>query len=99
MSSIEKTTKEKLLEEYRKKFGLCDGSLKHCGCKRELDFISKAIDQTREETIRDEMEYWKGVFDKRPKDRDLESDNIAQNFARIEIERLESKIKSLINKQ
>ena len=37
--------------EYRKKFGLCDGSLKHCGCKRELDFISKAIDQTREETI------------------------------------------------
>ena len=37
----------KILEEYRKKFGLCDGSLKHCGCKRELDFISKAIDQTR----------------------------------------------------
>jgi hypothetical protein len=45
-------SKEKLLEEYRKKFGLCDGSLKHCGCKRELDFISKAIDQTEEETIR-----------------------------------------------
>ena len=46
-------SKDKILEEYRKKFGLCDGSLKHCGCKRELDFISKAIDQTREETIRE----------------------------------------------
>lgn len=44
-------SKEKILDEYRKKFGLCDGSLKYCGCKKELDFISKAIDQTREETM------------------------------------------------
>lgn len=43
----------------------------------------------REEVIKGEIEYWKGVFDKRPTDRDLESDGIAQNFARIEIERLE----------
>jgi hypothetical protein len=46
-------SKEKILDEYRKKFGLCDGSLKYCGCKKELDFISKAIDQTREETIKE----------------------------------------------
>lgn len=46
-------SKETILDEYRKKFGLCDGSLKYCGCKKELDFISKAIDQTREETIRE----------------------------------------------
>lgn len=55
--------------------------------------LSEAIDQTREETIREEIDYWKDVFDNRPKDRDLESDNIAQNFARIEIERLENKLK------
>lgn len=36
-----------------------------------------------------EINYWKDIFDNRPKDRDLESDNIAQNFARIEIERLQ----------
>jgi hypothetical protein len=58
-------------------------------------FLSKSIDQTREETIKEEIKYWKGVFDNRPKDRDLESDNIAQNFARIEIERLQSLINLL----
>lgn len=46
-------SKEKILKEYRKKFGLCDGSLKYCGCKKELDFISKAIDQTKEETLKE----------------------------------------------
>ena len=55
-------SKEKILDEYRKKFGLCDGSLKHCGCKRELDFISKAIDQTREETIREVEELITGAW-------------------------------------
>jgi hypothetical protein len=56
-------------------------------------FVSEIIAQTREETIREEIAYWTDVFDNRPKDRDLESDNIAQNFARIEIERLENKLK------
>lgn len=55
-------SKEKTLEEYRKKFGLCDGSLKHCGCKRELDFILKAIDQTREETIREVEAEMKNIY-------------------------------------
>jgi hypothetical protein len=67
-------------------------------CYQKLyDFVvsqkQKAIAQTREETIREEIAYWTDVFDNRPKDRDLESDNIAQNFARIEIERLENKLK------
>jgi hypothetical protein len=56
-------------------------------------FITEEIKLAREETIKEEIDYWKDVFDNRPKDRDLESDNIAQNFARIEIERLENKLK------
>lgn len=105
----EKTTKEKLLEEFiqlrikipYQNFNLSPSDFYKLenGFIVLQDFFLKAIDQTREEAIRGEIEYWKGVFDKRPKDRDLESDNIAQNFARIEIERLENKIKSLINKQ
>jgi len=110
-----KSIKEQLLEEFDNGFGIYWSNYKNtlfrCNPNDILDkpsvitsesikqFLSQAIDQTREETIRVEIEYWKGVFDKRPKDRDLESDSIAQNFARIEIERLESKIKSLINKQ
>ena len=98
MSQIEKTTKEKLLEEFdktilepldKKDWGICPSQI--LAIKQ---FFSQAIAQTREETIREEIKYWINVFDNRPKDRDLESDNIAQNFARIEIERL----KSLINK-
>ena len=89
-----KDVKQKLLEEFDELDAICSV------CKSGIrSFLSNAIDQTREETIKNEIKYWKGVFDKRPKDRDLESDSIAQNFARIEIERLESKIKSLINKQ
>lgn len=59
----------------------------------QKQFLIKALTQTREETIREEIAYWIDVFDNRPKDRDLESDIIAQNFARIEIERLENKLK------
>jgi len=54
-----------------------------------VDFNRKIINQTIEEMIKSEIKYWKKVFDDRPKGRDLESDNIAQNFARIEIDRLE----------
>jgi hypothetical protein len=96
-------SKEKLLEEYRKKFGLCDGSLKHCGCKRELDFISKAIDQTMEETIRE-------VEEMLPKERVIVNDDFhpaedadyckgdvshAYNSA---IKEIKQSLKSLINK-
>ena len=50
----EKTTKEKILEEFDKLEGLTFGSKED---KRESykQFLSQAIDQTREETIR-EME-------------------------------------------
>jgi hypothetical protein len=30
-------------EQYRKQFGLCDYSSKHCTCKKELAFIKKQI--------------------------------------------------------
>lgn len=42
-----------------------------------------------------ERAYWISVFDNRPKDRDLESDQIAQNFARIEIDRIDEILKNL----
>jgi hypothetical protein len=62
-----------------------------------LSAVSQAKEEGRkqgvEAFIKKETEYWKNVFDTRPYDRDLESDTIAQNFARIEIERL----KKLIN--
>ena len=66
-----------------------------------LKLFKSAVSQAKEEGrkqgveafIKKETEYWKNVFDTRPYDRDLESDTIAQNFARIEIERL----KKLIN--
>ena len=54
----EKTTKEKLLEEFDKKFRLtisCFSSNAEEITDNIKQFISKAIDQTREETIR-EME-------------------------------------------
>ena len=114
MSSIEKTTKEKLLD---KLYSLSHDVIWDIEANREIEGksfimpndlnriteliddisndVEKAIDQTRKETIRNEIEYWEGVFDNRPKDRDLESDNIAQNFARIEIERLQSLINLL----
>lgn len=82
-------SKEQILKEFEDKYS----SFELCNqvSKPELDklkdFISKAIDQTIEETIMEEISYWTDVFDNRPKNRDLESDNIAQNFARIEIER------------
>jgi hypothetical protein len=93
-------SKENLLKEFRKQFGIfnfttIDDEFGHRSDYSEDDiesFLSQAIDQTREETIKSEIKYWEGVFDKRPKNRDLESDNIAQNFARIEIERLQSLI-------
>jgi hypothetical protein len=101
-------SKEKILEEFDKKLlKVCDVYEKAADNNSEKlenwekerkeikQFISQAIDQTRKETIRNEIEYWEGVFDNRPKDRDLESDNIAQNFARIEIERLQSLINLL----
>lgn len=93
-------TKEEILKKFDKEFGKdgfyvetsidCNNNYTNTEIKQ---FISKALDQTREETIREEIAYWTDVFDNRPKDRDLESDNIAQNFARIEIERLENKLK------
>ena len=48
----------------------------------------------KEELIKEEITYWKDVFDNRPQERDLESDTIAQRFARIEIERWENKLKN-----
>lgn len=67
--------------------------LKNIVIKEVEEAIDKTKKETREEIIREEIAYWIDVFDNRPKDRDLESDNIAQNFARIEIERLENKLK------
>jgi hypothetical protein len=88
-------TKEEILKEAEIEWGLRVGPKSN---QREqtrvlLSILSKALAQTREETIREEIAYWTDVFDNRPKNRDLESDNIAQNFARIEIERLENKLK------
>lgn len=84
-------SKENLLKEFDKTTEVGNGGITF---ETLRNLFIKAIDQTREEMIREEIKYWKNVFDNRPKKRDLESDNIAQNFARIEIERL----KSLINK-
>lgn len=58
--------------------------------RKELPELLAEQDRiSRESIARKEIEYWKDIFDNKPKDRDLESDNIAQNFARIEIEKWE----------
>jgi hypothetical protein len=57
--------------------------------------IKPDIKQSIKQILEAEVEYWKDVFDKRPANRDLESDNIAQNFARIEIDRLTNIINKL----
>jgi len=85
-------------EEFELEFFVKDCSIPVETYVKLEQFISDLILQTREETIKEEIAYWIiaywiDVFDNRPKDRDLESDNIAQNFARIEIERLENKLK------
>lgn len=95
-------TKEEILKEFAEK--ITDYGYYNNECGYYVDwkdgvmpivekYANIIIAQTREETIKEEIDYWKDVFDNRPKDRDLESDNIAQNFARIEIERLENKLK------
>ena len=58
-----------------------------------MDIEKRIVKMARDallQFIDSEIEYWKNIFDKRPKDRDLESDTVAQNFARIEIERLQA---------
>lgn len=60
---------------------------------RRIEEIHK---EELENMIEEEIIYWKNVFDNRPKDRDLESDTVAQKFARIEIERWEDKAKQVI---
>lgn len=80
---------------YKWKFGLCSEKSDKCDCYRELKFIETLLFKQKKEFLEKERDYWKDVFDKRPTNRDLESDIIAQNFARIEIERLESKIENL----
>ena len=92
-------SKEKILEEYRKKFGLCDGSLKHCGCKRELDFISKAIDQTREETIRDVEEMLSKIVLKDLSDKwSEEVIDFSTSIVDATVFKIKQSLKSLINK-
>ena len=64
MPQIEKTTKEKLLEEFGNLIKRVEGDLdcidafigitkEELMIKKYQDFLSKAIDQTREETIRE----------------------------------------------
>jgi hypothetical protein len=93
MLNSTKTWQEEKLNELVRDLCSVEFRVKSATRKRLEQFISDLISQTREETIREEIKYWHNVFDNRPKDRDLESDNIAQNFARIEIERLENKLK------
>lgn len=92
-------TKEEILDGYKPMLREWHHLIKDRNATEE-DFVNELIHrldliiaQTREETIGEEIAYWTDVFDNRPKYRDLESDNIAQNFARIEIERLENKLK------
>ena len=54
--------------------------------KEKLEAFEK---KTKEEFLKNEIAYWKDIFDSRPTNRNIERDTIAQNFARIEIERLE----------
>ena len=63
------------------------------------DYVSSLIaslqaqhEKEIEDIANKEIEYWKNIFDNKPKDRNLESDNIAQNFARIEIEKWERRL-------
>ena len=44
------TFKEDILEEYKRKFGLCT-EIGNCDCIEELDFISKALDRQAELVI------------------------------------------------
>lgn len=58
------------------------------GIEDVYSVVSSILVEQKRDFIESEIKYWKDIFDKRPKDRYLESDVIAQNFARIEIERL-----------
>jgi hypothetical protein len=92
---------EEIIKEFNKKFPVeesCDFS--SCKVRREFTFtgninswlkekLSAFEKTTKEEFLKSEIQYWIDVFDKCPKDRDLVSDEVAKNFARIEIERHE----------
>jgi hypothetical protein len=100
--NIEKYLKEfdekasKISEEWFENYGDGNGTY-----DLWVDFIKNWLQKTlqqqekdiKEELIKEEIAYWKDVFDNRPQERDLKSDTIAQNFARIELEKWENKLK------
>lgn len=90
--------KERWDRQIRTPYDQLSESEKESGRKESrvyLPLVDKILKQQKKDFIESEIKYWKDIFDNRPKDRDLESDNIAQNFARIEIERLENKLITL----
>jgi hypothetical protein len=60
--------------------------------KSHLASLQAQHEKEIKDIVNKEIEYWKNIFDNKPKDRNLESDNIAQNFARIEIEKWERRL-------
>lgn len=101
------TTHNEILERFEKEFMIKLGEkvlLKGNGNITKEDYLDIAKElhlqtqaTTKREMCEKEIEYWKNIFDNRPKDRDLESDTIAQNFARIEIEKWEAILTTLLN--
>ena len=99
MSQIEKTTKEKLLEEFdktilepldKKDWGICPSQILAI-----KEFFSQAIDQTREETIRE-------ILNKLPKQQVIEAivdaDNDLTKAWSAGFNNCLNQVKSLINK-
>ena len=53
-------TTEQIIEEYKKKFALCDNGGIDCDCKGEIKFIKKVLQQVRQDAIREcEQKYKK----------------------------------------
>lgn len=86
--------KEQMRHEYNNAEGPRDtfGQIKAFIAQERIEAGREAI---RAITI-NEIQYWKDVFDKKPqRDKYLESDEVAQNFARIEIDKWEAMASSL----
>ena len=49
-------SKEKTLEEYRKKFGLCGIKSDKCDCYKELKFIEKLLSKQKKEVLSECLE-------------------------------------------
>jgi hypothetical protein len=95
-----KDWEEELREYFDKTLKAKKPTIKNLDRELLVDFVSSLLKARNREIIekiaQTEIQYWKDIFDSKPeRPRELESDNVAQNFARIEIERWEKLITTL----